>query len=68
MIPHSMRMGAAVNSSDQVVLTVNRLIRAIVWYTLPMLPGEASLRVRSRELAMVVTEGSVQDRRRDQSP
>jgi hypothetical protein len=40
-----------------VVLAVNLVTHTIFWYTLPLLPGEASLRLLASELAIVMIEG-----------
>jgi len=40
-----------------VVLAVNLVTHTIFWYILPMLPGEASLRLLTSELVIVIIEG-----------
>ena len=40
-----------------VVLVVNLVTHTIFWYTLPLLPGEALLRLLAYELVIVLIEG-----------
>lgn len=42
-----------------VVMTVNLVTHTIFWYTLPLLPGEATLRLLASEIVIVIIEGMI---------
>lgn len=39
------------------VLSVNLVTHTVFWYTLPLLPGEATMRLLAYEIAIVMIEG-----------
>jgi hypothetical protein len=63
--------GVAVSSSQlrrplaqivKLILLVNLVTHSIFWYTLPLLPGEATVRLFAYEIAITLVEGMIYQR------